>query len=202
MDIHPGLVGEAARTHHGTPGLFFAVADVYHLPCHAAFDLVSAARVLQWLSQPRMALQQMTAAARAGGKIIVLDYNHTKIQWQPAPPRSMRVFYDAFLRWRAEAGMDNAIADHLADLCTAVGLVEVVVTPQHEVTQRHEADFATRVGIWADVAASRGRQMVQDGIISEAQRLAAEQEYRLWLRDAAVSQTLYLLAVEGIRRVQ
>jgi hypothetical protein len=160
------------------------------------------ARVLQWLSQPRTALQQMTVAPKPGGKIIVLDYNHTKIQWQPAPPRSMQVFYDAFLRWRVEAGMDNAIADHLADLCTAVGLAEVVVTPQHEVTQRHEADFATRAGIWANVATSRGRQMVQDGMISEAQRLAAEQEYRLWLRDAAVSQTLYLLAVEGIHRAR
>jgi hypothetical protein len=110
----------------------------------------------------------------------------------------MRVFYAAFLRWRAQAGMDNAIADHLSDLCRAAGLLNVVVTPQHEVSQRQEADFATRAGIWAEVAASRGRQMVQDGLLSEAQRLAAEQEYRLWLRDVAMSQTLYLLAVEGV----
>ena len=29
----------------------------------------------------------------------------------------MQVFYNAFLRWRAEARMDNALADHLAALC-------------------------------------------------------------------------------------
>jgi hypothetical protein len=140
----------------------------------------------------------MATVVKPGGEIVVLDYNHEKIVWRPDPPKSMQVFYDAFLRWRAQAGMDNAIADHLSDLCGAAGLVNVVVTPQHEVSQRHDADFATWLGIWADVAASRGRQMVQDGLLSEAQRLAAEQEYRLWLRDVAMSQTLYLLAVEGV----
>jgi SAM-dependent methyltransferase len=199
MDVHAGLVQEAAHTHGHIPGLYFALGDVYHVPCRAAFDIVSAARVLQWLAHPQAALQQMLLATKPGGTIVLLDYNHEKIRWHPSPPHSMQVFYNAFLRWRAEAGMDNALADHLAALCSAVGLTNVVITPQHEVTERQAADFATRVGLWADVAASRGRQMVQAGVITESQRLAAEQEYRLWLRDTAMSQTLYLLAVEGVR---
>jgi ubiquinone/menaquinone biosynthesis C-methylase UbiE len=202
LDAHAGLVREATRTHHDRPGAFFAVADVYHLPCRPAFDIVSAARLLQWLAHPEAAIQQMVMATKPGGKIVVLDYNHEKIVWHPEPPASMHVFYNAFLRWRAQAGMDNAIADHLSALCSAAGLIDVVVTPQHEVTQRHEADFATRAGIWADVAASRGRQMVQDGILTEAQRLATEQEYRAWVHHQARSQTLYLLAVEGSRRAR
>jgi ubiquinone/menaquinone biosynthesis C-methylase UbiE len=200
LDVHAALVGEAARAHRHTPGLSFAVSDVYSLPCAAAFDIVSAARVLQWLAQPQIALHQMAASAKPGGTIIVLDYNHTKIRWHPAPPKSMQIFYDAFLRWRAEAGMDNTIADHLATLYRRVDLSEVVVTPQHEVTQRHEPDFATRIGIWAEVAATRGRQMVQDGMLTAMQRQTAEYEYRAWMRDEAQSQTLYMLAVEGTRR--
>jgi 2-polyprenyl-3-methyl-5-hydroxy-6-metoxy-1,4-benzoquinol methylase len=199
MDVHAGLVHEAARAHRHLPGLHFAIADVYHLPCREVFDIVSAARVLQWLAHPRAALQHMLLATKPGGTIVLLDYNHEKIRWHPSPPQSMQVFYRAFLRWRAEAGMDNALADHLAALCRAVGLTNVVVTPQHEVTERQAADFARRAGIWADVAASRGRQMVHAGVITEAQRLAAEQDYRLWLRDTAMSQSLYLLAVEGVR---
>jgi hypothetical protein len=131
--------------------------------------------------------------------VVVLDYNHAKIRWTPAPPTSMQRFYAAFLRWRAEAGMDNAMADRLAALFATVGLVDIVETPQHELSRRPDADFATRLGLWAEVAASRGRQMVADGAITEALRAAAEREYRRWVQEEAESQCLYLLAVEGVR---
>ena len=95
--------------------------------------------------------------------------------------------------------MDNAIADHLAEMCTQVGLVNIVATPQSEVTRRTDPDFAVRLGLWAEVVATRGHQMVSDGVITESQRTAAETEYRAWLHDHAASQCLYLMAVEGTR---
>jgi hypothetical protein len=111
----------------------------------------------------------------------------------------MQRFYAAFLDWRASAGMDNAIADHLAALFVAAGLRDVEVTPQHEATRRDDPDFGVRAGLWADAAATRGRQMVEDGVLTEAERAGAEADYRAWLRDGAESQTMYLLAVEGVR---
>lgn len=84
--------------------------------------MVHAARVLQWLDQPLNALRSMRQAVNPGGHLIVLDYNHERIAWEPKPPYSMQVFYDAFLRWRAEAGMDNAIADHLPAMFSRLGL--------------------------------------------------------------------------------
>jgi hypothetical protein len=141
----------------------------------------------------------MTAAVKRGGRVVVLDFNHEKAAWTPDPPASMRRFYAAFLRWRATAGMDNAIADHLAGLFTTVGLAEVVTTDQHEVTRRTDPDFEARAGIWAAVAATRGHQMVADGAISERARRGAEDDYRTWIRDGAESHVLYLLAVEGVR---
>ena len=131
--------------------------------------------------------------------MVVLDYNHGKIAWEPAPPATVRKFYDAFLAWRADAGMDNAIADHLASMFAEAGLRDVVVTPQYEATTRGEADFERRIGIWSAVIAGRGRQMVEDGAITESERATAEEDYAAWARDRARSQTLYLLAVEGVK---
>jgi ubiquinone/menaquinone biosynthesis C-methylase UbiE len=198
VDIDAALV-ERARAAPGVPGLAFAVGDVHQLPFRAGFDVATAARVLQWLADPADALRGLATAVRAGGRVVVLDYDHEKIVWRPEPPRAMRVFYARFLAWRAQAGMDNAIADHLATMFTASGLEEVEQTPQHEVTTRGDADFETRLGIWAEVAATRGHQMVGEGAITEAERAAAEREYRQWIRDGAESQTLYLVAVEGVR---
>lgn len=39
--------------------------------------------------------------------------------------------------------------------------------------------------------------MVADGVLTEAERAAAEAEYRAWIESDAQAQTLYLLAVEG-----
>jgi ubiquinone/menaquinone biosynthesis C-methylase UbiE len=199
IDVHAGLIEEACRLHGDVPGLSFEVVDVYNLSFHALFDIVTAARVLQWLADPLAALRQIVAAAKPGGRVVILEYNHEKISWQPQPPLSMQEFYPAFLRWRADAGMDNAIADHLAETFARVGLTDILVTPQHEITRRGDSDFGTRTSIWAEVAASRGHQMVADGIITEELRAAAETDYRNWINQSAESQTMYLLAVEGVR---
>ena len=199
LDIHAGLLAQAGRMHGRVPGLAFALGDAYNLPCRDTFDVVTAARVLQWLAHPLEALRAMRAAAKPGGCVVTLEYNHEQIVWEPAPPPSMQHFYRAFLRWRAEAGMDNTLADRLADLYRQCGFVDIVSTPQHEVGTRNDPDFLTRLGLWAEVAASRGQQMVADGILTETQRATAETEYRTWVHDSAVAQTMYLMAVEGRR---
>jgi ubiquinone/menaquinone biosynthesis C-methylase UbiE len=200
VDITPHLVAQARRMHQDVSNVHFAVADIYHLPFTKAFDIVTAARVLQWLAAPQQALQAMHAVTCAQGRVVVLDYNHEKIQWvpaPPAPPASMQQFYTAFLRWRADAGMDNTLADHLVSMFRHTGFVDVRETPQHEVITRLDPDFATRLGIWAEVAATRGHQMVADGLLTETQRATAEAEYWAWMQTEAEAQTLYLLTVEG-----
>jgi ubiquinone/menaquinone biosynthesis C-methylase UbiE len=199
LDVNAGLVGEARQAHAGVPGLSFEIADLERFEHPPTFDIVTAARVLQWLADPLGALRQMAALVKPGGRVVVLDYNHELIAWQPQPPASFRAFYAAFLRWRADAGMDNALADHLAELFAQAGLVEIVVTPQHETARRGDPDFATRINLWPDVAGSRGHQVVADGALDEAARAAAEAEGRAWAREQAQVQMLYLLAVEGLR---
>jgi ubiquinone/menaquinone biosynthesis C-methylase UbiE len=196
MDSNAHLIRQARQKHQHRPNVRFAVANIYHLPCTRVFDIATT-RVFQWLAAPQRALQAIREATRPHGRVIVLDDNHEKVQWVPIPPASVQRFYTAFLRWRAEAGMDNAMADHLMPLFRTVGFADILEIPQHEVTTRQDPEFATRVGIWAEVATTRGYQMVADGLITETQRATAEAGYRLWMQTEAEAQTLYLLAVEG-----
>jgi ubiquinone/menaquinone biosynthesis C-methylase UbiE len=198
-DINVRLIEEAKSCYMHSPGLRFEIEDIYRLPYHNEFNVVTASRVLQWLAHPEKALLQMIVASKEGGMIIVLDYNHEKIQWEPSPPKSMLHFYSKFLEWRADAGMENTIADQLEHLFKKNGMSSVKVTPQLETVSRGEDTFESVIGIWTDVAASRGHQMVEDGIISEEERALAEAEYSQWIKEEAKSQTLYLLAVEGVK---
>src|SRR5690606_32701488 len=199
VDINPQLIAEATSRFGGDPRLSFHVGDIYDLDYDSEFHIVTCSRVLQWLSRPAEALESMIRATAVGGRVLVLDYNHEKIVWEPEPPSSVRRFYDAFLAWRAEAGMDNAVADHWVEMFTQAGRKEGASTPEHEVTRRGEPDFERRIGIWAAVISGRGRQMVEDGALTEDERATAEKDYIAWARDQARSQSLYLLAVEGVR---
>lgn len=201
MDVNDDLLAQARQAHADLPNLSFEKGDIYALPYKDAFDIVTSSRVLQWLADPRAALHSMIAATKPGGMVLVLDYNHEKVAWQPNPPESMLRFYQAFLRWRSEAGMDNAIAEHLPQMFADLGLTGVCATLQTELSERGKPGFESGAGIWAGIAATRGHQMVRDGAITEAERAAAEADYRAWLRDAAQSQMLYLVAVEGMRPV-
>gem|GEM_PF-6506257 len=59
----------------------------------------------------------------------------TKRLRNPTPPDTFRSFYDAFLCWRSDTGMDNTIADHLANMFQNAGLKEITSTAQHEQTR-------------------------------------------------------------------
>src|SRR4030095_14961883 len=66
----------------------------------AASDVVTAARVLQWIAHPGEALERMVGRARPGGAVVALEYSHADIAWEPEPPAAGRRFYDAFLAAR------------------------------------------------------------------------------------------------------
>lgn len=197
-DISETLLVQGLKRRRSHPALRFVRADLYAMPFRRAFDIVTAARVVQWLARPIEAIRALSSAVNLHGRLLVLDYDHEQLQWIPPPPPSMRHFYATFLRWRAHAGMDNSIAGRLPHLFDTAGLADIHVTPQHERTKRGDVDFATRIGIWAEVAATRGHQMVADGVLTEAERATAEAQYRLWIESDAESMTLHLETTEGV----
>ncbi|MEN0004550.1 MAG: methyltransferase domain-containing protein [Bacteroidota bacterium] len=170
-------------------------ADLFSFESEEAFDLIVAARVLQWLNNPVEALVKMKTLLKPNGKISILDYNHETLEWNPAPPASMQVFYDTFLRWRSNAALNNRIADDLAAMMQQAGLRDIQVTNSDEYYHRGRPDFKSKVGIWSHVASSR--QLVKEGYLDDALRLRAIQEYDHWVEHEAVSMTMKLNEVRG-----
>jgi len=201
IDNNPEWIAKARAETQGISGISFEVGNIYDLQLEQQFDIVTSARVLQWLNDPYAAIEQMVKRVRSGGKLLILDYNHHRIEWNPPIPQSMQSFYDAFLRWRSDAGMDNEIADHLTELMGRTGeLTDIESLPQLEVTLYQETDFACKALIWAEVADFKGKQMVQEGYISEQDRARAEEDYRIWVRECGKEQKMYLRSVEGTKK--
>ncbi len=198
-DVSDTMLEKARIAHANVSNLEFVSADIYNLGFETEFDLVICARVLQWLEYPIKAVQQMINALKIGGALLVLDYNHLRGELRPAPPESLARALDVYYAWKANAGMDNQIADHLEGLFLEAGLSNVVVTPQHEISTRGEPDFARRIALKTSIIASRGHQLVLEGWLLESERAAAEADGRIWEQDTATFQKLYLLSVEGIK---
>lgn len=202
VDPNENLIEQARQNSDNRPGLAFEQGDVYTFTIAERFDVVSCARTLQWLAQPKEALLNMKRLVKPGGYVSILDFNHEKLAWTPEPPTAMRLFYDAFLKWRQDAGFDNAIADHLKELMQEIGFQNVRVEAQHEVTRREDLDFAVVSRLWSEVAELRGPQLVKAGYITEEQRLQAITDYDSWIATTGESMTVYLLAVEAQQSIK
>lgn len=199
IDISDGLIARAAADSGGRRNLRFEVADIREERWEAAFDVVTAARVLQWLADPERAVAAMARAARPGGTVTVLDYDHTRAEWEPVMPPAVLRFYEAFLGWRADAGMDNAIAAHLPRMFEQAGLADIGAADQHEVTTPGDADYRRRIALWPEVIATRGHQVVADGWLAEDDRALAETDAWRWIAECTPAQSLFLRSVTGVR---
>jgi SAM-dependent methyltransferase len=181
--------------------LRFEGADILTLGdrFHNRFDIVSAARTIQWISEPQRAIGHMKKAAKPGGRIIVLDYNLDETCWEPDPPVAFQQFYRAFLNWRSANQWDNRTASHLAEFFHAAGLVDIAIHPSDELVRRGDPDFfdAYASGIWLYVIQTLGPNLVQAGFLEEGVRLRAEEDYGGYVQHELRLQTHSMLTVEG-----
>lgn len=182
-------------TYKETKSLELKYCDIFDFEFSHKFDLIISARVLQWLNNPKEALLKMKSLLKPDGQISILDYNHNKLEWNPEPPESMKLFYNTFLKWRADSGMNNGIADDLPDLLKEIGMcfIEKINSDKHYEKQR--SDFVSKVGIWSKVAGSM--QMVEEGYLDNSLRLRAIEEYNDWVENYAISMTMKLNEVRG-----
>ncbi|AGP38705.1 methyltransferase domain-containing protein [Sorangium cellulosum] len=199
LDRDADLLARAAARFAGRAGLSFACGDVLAFDAEARFDVVTAARALQWVPRLDEALARMVRAARPGGLVVVLDYSHERLRWDPEPPASMRRFYAAFLAWRAGLGMDNALADNLAGRFAAHGLEAVRVTDQDERFRRGDPGFGAALDIWLHVIDGCGPAMISAGALTEREQGEARRDYAGFCRDAAEGLVMVLRAVEGTK---
>lgn len=178
---------EQAQSLHPAANLSFMTGDVFGFETDERFDIVNAARVLQWIGDPGAAVRRMAELATAGGMVVVLDYNHAENRLDPKPPPEFARFYQAFLDWRAGHGWDNRMGDHLPGLFETAGLSDIHSTVEDEVSS---------TSLWPPVMETLGPRMVAEGALSEEERMAALVSFG---PTGSCTQTLVLRAVAGIR---
>ena len=197
IDVSDQLIKLAQDNFFEIKNLQFEVADINNYAYDQKFDVITSARVLQWVANPKEILLKMKALLKPGGCITILDYNHEKIEFAPHVPRIVKWFYDAFLTWRHDAGMDNGIADHMKGMFEEIGMRNVDVRDQSEVSSSGSETFIEEITIWKKVAETRGKQLVADGYLTEEERQSAIREYQGWMDNEARHMKLYLKAVTG-----
>jgi SAM-dependent methyltransferase len=195
IDNTEAFINSGKETYRHVPNLDLRHIDLFKFEPEEKFDLVIAARVLQWLSQPKEALKKFMSFLKPGGAISVLDYNHEALQWTPEPPESMKVFYQAFLSWRADAGLNNRIAEDLPACFADTGLHSIETFGAEEGYKRGDGNFIERAGIWSKVAELK--QIVDEGYLSEEARLKAIEEYNEWVENDAQCMIMKLKEVRG-----
>jgi SAM-dependent methyltransferase len=200
IDRDESLLEIARRDHQGVSNLRFEHRDAGSLELVGLFDIVTAARTLQWIAEPGAALARMARAVKAGGELIVLDYDHVAHAWTPDPPPAFVRVHDAFLAWRAANGWDNRMAEHLPGLFEAAGLADVVSEDSDEIARRGEVGFDAAHDIWTQVIEIIGPRIVGAGLLTEAERLAAEENYRLYAQTDLARQHLSMKTVRGVWR--
>lgn len=196
IDSSEHLVAKGKEDLKSVGNIELIAVDLFGYKPDEKFDLVVSARVLQWLSNPKEALQRFKEFLKPGGQISILDYNHKKLQWKPEPPASMKDFYKAFLDWREDAGMDNEIAEHLPAYFEELGFYSVEVLNSDEVYQKGDKDFVDKVRIWSHVASLRGGQVVQSGYLDEDKRIQAIEDYNEWTETEA---ELMIMKLKDVR---
>jgi SAM-dependent methyltransferase len=201
IDREDANLAGAVQQYGGMQNLRFEAVDIL-MPgdrFNNRFDIVTAARTIQWISEPQRAICNMKQAAKPGGRVIILDYNLDETRWEPDPPVDFLRFYQAFLDWRNANRWDNQMASHLTALFHSEGLVDVARHASDELVRCGDPDFfdAYASGIWLYVIQTLGPKLVQAGFLEENVRLCAEGDYGVYVRDTLQLQRHSMSTVEG-----
>jgi len=197
VDRDERLLQLAREGYRECSNLQFQPGDATSLSYRAPFDIITAARTLQWISDPGLAISKMKHAAKRDGLLVILDYNHTKSEWAPDPPPAFRHFYRAFLGWRDANSWDNEMGDHLPAYFREAGLLAIRSEIEDEIAARGEADFVGRAGLWSEVIENLGEPVSKAGFCTESELRAARESYNAWVETGLEKQTLALRAVIG-----
>jgi len=195
IDNTENFIKSGQESYQSVANLELIAVDLFDYNPDIKFDLIVSARTLQWLSNPKEALIKMKSLLKPNGQISILDYDHTNLIWNPLPPESMQEFYKTFLKWRADAGMNNKIGEDLPLLLKEAGFHSIEKINSDEVYLQEDVDFKSKIGIWSKVAGSR--QMVEEGYLEDELRLKAIEEYNNWIENSAISMTMKLNEVRG-----
>jgi SAM-dependent methyltransferase len=181
VDRAAEVVKVARREAIGVANVEFRVGDVYRLPvADAAFDVVHAHQLLQYLSDPISALMEMRRACRPGGVVAARDSDYATATWYPEDPALDR-WLELQQRVMRDSGADPDAGRRLLSWARHAGFSKVV--PSASVWY-----FATREdrswwgGMWADriVGSALAERAIEQGLASRTDLKGIAEAWRRW----------------------
>lgn len=165
--------------------------DVYSLPLRpdewGTFDLVHARFLLEHLTDPARAVEEMARAARPGGRVVLVDDDHDTLRLWPAAPAFERL-WRAYCTEYERRGMDPRIGRRLSGLAHAAGLEPREARLLFFGACAGMELFATVMDNMIGVLAGAVPDLLRAGTLSEPELARALEEIRDWStrRDAAL----------------
>ena len=106
------------------PNLELRQADIVAGPVEpGTFDLVTARAVLHHVADAEAAIKNLVASVRPGGALLLIEPDFLPVS--VAEPAQVRAFWEGWLAWSRERGIDYHIGRSLASRLAAVGLTHI-----------------------------------------------------------------------------
>jgi len=145
------------------PNLELRKADIVAGPVErGAFDLVTARAVLHHLANPQAAIRNMVASLKPGGSILLIEPDFLPVSI--AEPLEVRAFWDGWLAWSRERGIDYHIGRTLAPRLASLGLTNISGTAETAIYNGSSswADY------WIDTITELRGDLINSGKLDEA----------------------------------
>jgi SAM-dependent methyltransferase len=106
------------------PGLELREADIVAGPIEpGVFDLVTARAVLHHIADAQTAIANLVASTRPGGAILLIEPDFLPVMI--AQPAEIKAFWDGWLQWSREQGIDYMIGRRLPASVAGMGVEKV-----------------------------------------------------------------------------
>ena len=111
------------------PGLELRQADILAGPVPpGGFDLVTARAVLHHVDDAQAAVANLVASARPGGAVLLIEPDFLPVSI--AEPPEIRAFWDGWLAWSRDQGIDYFIGRKLPPMLSRLGADDVGATAE------------------------------------------------------------------------
>jgi SAM-dependent methyltransferase len=111
------------------PGLELRQADIVAGPVEPGdFDLVTARAVLHHVADADAAMANLVASARPGGAVLLIEPDFLPVS--VAEPTEVRAFWEGWLAWSREQGIDYFIGRRLPTMLSRLGLQDIRATAE------------------------------------------------------------------------
>jgi SAM-dependent methyltransferase len=144
------------------PGLEFRQADILAGRVEPGdFDLVTARAVLHHVGDADAAVLNLVASARPGGAVLLIEPDFLPVS--AAEPAEVRAFWDGWLAWSREQGIDYFIGRRLPAMLSGIGLQDIAATAE----TAHYNGGSAWAAYWGQTVAELRTRLVASGKLDD-----------------------------------